>query len=387
MTERIAEVLFKDKVAGRLEETPDGGSRFTYGREWREPIACAFPTEQREYLWRPGLQPFFEHLAPEGWLRERQARGAQISQQDDFGLLLRYGADCIGAVGLRPTGPPPAPAQITEAALTPGRTVSGVQKKLLAVKEGKAFRPAERSGPAPYIAKFNSETIPTLVRNEALSLRWTAAVLGAEEVNAFAVAEVEGQGPALVVTRFDRDDAGNKFRLEDFAQILNKPRGRDYGGKYDGAYEDIAAAIQKYSSRPAIDVQKFFRRLAVYCLVGNCDAHLKNFSLLETPSGLRLSPVYDVVNSTLYPDFQRELALSLGGRRIQIEAVTRAILADFGGSIGLPAKAISQVFDELARKTRAAASHIQPPPGEPPDGFVHRYAETVSNACLRILPQ
>src|SRR5207244_1114921 len=158
---------------------------------------------------------------------------------DDFGLLLRYGADCIGAVGLRP-----APGSVAkdippnELAANPSRTLSGIQPKLLVIKHDAAFVPAGPTGAAPYIAKFNSERegAGSLVRNENLSLRWCGALLGKQEVNEFEIATVEDK-TALVVTRFDRTANGGKLRLEDFAQILNKPRGRDFAGKYDASYE------------------------------------------------------------------------------------------------------------------------------------------------------
>ena len=69
---------------------------------------------------------------------------------------------------------------------------------------------------------------------------------------------------------------------------------------YDASYEEVAAVIKQHSVRPEIDVARFFRRLIVFVLVGNCDAHLKNLSLLETEDGLRLSPAYDIVNTALY---------------------------------------------------------------------------------------
>lgn len=313
---RVADIFFKDNVAGTLTETASGGTRFTYMPDWKQPIACCLPIERREHEWAQGLHPFFQHLGAEGWLRERQARTAHIAQEDDFGLLLRYGADCIGAVGVRsktPVASTEAPTE--ELAANPGRTVSGVQKKLLVVKKGTAFLPAAPTGLAPYIAKFNSEALPTLVRNEALTLRWTTAVLGESEVNRFTTGQVAGQSDyALIVTRFDRTEEGQKLRLEDFAQILVKPRGADYAGKYDAGYEDVADVIKTWSARPDIDLSKFFARLIVFALAGNCDGHLKNFSLLETPAGLRLSPVYDVLNTAMYESYDRNLALSIDGK-------------------------------------------------------------------------
>ena len=385
---RNAQVLFKNRPAGTLVETAGGGTRLTYAADWQESIACCFPVERREHEWPVGLHPFFEHLAPEGWLRQEQARSGHIAEQDDFGLLLRYGADCIGAVGIHPADGEPEPAEIAEAAAVAGRIVSGVQKKLLVVADGETFRPAGVAGVAPYIAKFNPENLPTLVRNERLTLLWSAAVLGKREVTAFATGTVQGQeGGALIVTRFDRNADGQKLRLEDFAQILSKPRGRDYRGKYDAAYEEVAKAIQEHSARPAIDLGRFFRRVVLFALVGNCDGHLKNFSLLETPLGLRLSPLYDVVNTALYDGYDRELALSIGGAKVQLDTVTQPLLREFGREIGLPERAVTQAFEDLRRRVRAPAASdlLRPPAGEPPDGFVHRYADIVGSACLRIL--
>lgn len=149
MALRKAEVLFKDESAGTFEETAGGGTRFTYAPNWQAPIACALPALQREHEWAQGVHPFFQHLGPEGWLREKQARTAHIAEEDDFGLLLRYGADCIGAVGLRP-----APGSVAkdippnELAANPNRTLSGIQPKLLVVKQGAAFVPAGSTGAA-----------------------------------------------------------------------------------------------------------------------------------------------------------------------------------------------------------------------------------------------
>jgi serine/threonine-protein kinase HipA len=390
MTARTAQILFKDQLAGVLEETASGGTRFTYAPEWQTQIACTLPVLQREHEWVQGVHPFFQHLGPEGWLREKQARVGHIGKEDDFGLLLLYGADCIGAVGVRPAPDQESPgdAAATEVTASPGRTISGIQRKLLVVKEGSTFTPAGPTGFAPQIAKFNSENerVGSLVRNESLSLRWTSELLGKDEVNTFTVNNVSVLNEsALIVTRFDRTADGGKLRLEDFAQILNKPSARGGGGKYDAAYEDVVGVIKKYSVRPEIDIARFFRRFIVFVLVGNCDAHLKNFSLLETAAGLRLSPAYDVVNTALYDGFDQNIALSINGRKPHLDEVTRDLLKQFGQSVGLSERAIEQTLGELSNRVRRAAGLLTPPQGEPPDGFVHRYSDIVRRACVRIL--
>lgn len=394
MVLRTAPILFKNQKAGTLTETADGGTLFTYDQTWQEPIACCFPISRREYPWENGLHPFFQHLGAEGWLREQQARIAHMVEEDDLGILLRYGSDCIGAVSLAPTEDQmPFPLDVTPPIINPGRTVSGVQKKLLVTtdKTTKEYTPAMRKGSAPYIAKFNSESLPTLVRNEFLSLRWLSMVLGKDEVTSFCLSNVPTLNEiALIVTRFDRkfdqNKADIKLRLEDFAQILCKPKGLQYSGKYEASYEDCAAIVLKYSSRTMIDLARFFKRFVAFAIIGNCDAHLKNFSMLETPTGLRLSPAYDVINTAMYPGYNQDLALSINGKRIALEAITEDLLFKFGQEIGLSSKIIQQIFDDLRRNVQKAFCILKPPLAEAPDGFMNRFEEIVRTTCLRILP-
>jgi serine/threonine-protein kinase HipA len=390
VTVRSAQISFRGEIAGRLEETVAGGTRFIYREGWQETIACCLFIASREHEWRSGLHPFFQHLGPEGWLRERQARTAHVVEEDDFGLLLRYGADCIGAVGvLPPAGEAPPVADASEL-VSPGRTVSGVQRKLLVYRDETAdvYRPARAIGPAPFIAKLNSDKREDLVRNEFLSLRLAASLLGAREVTAFQLGHVaELDEVALIVTRFDRTGHGHKLRVEDFAQILCKPRGADYGGKYDASYEEAAGVITAHSARPEIDLARFFQRLVAFALVANGDAHLKNFSLLEQLEGLRLSPVYDVVNVAMLAGegVSQQFGLRIGGEVLQLDAVTRTVLEAFGDRIGLPRAVVARTFRDLTTRARQAQKTILKAGADGRDPFGARYAEIVRNQCLKLL--
>jgi serine/threonine-protein kinase HipA len=387
---RVAQVSFKDAIAGRLEETARGGSRFAYAPDWSETIGCCLPVARREHEWQAGLHPFFQHLGAEGWLRGRQARLAHVAEDDDLGLLLRYGADCIGAVGVLPNAQE-APSDVPASEIaTLGRTVSGVQRKLLVARDetSDVFRPAGRGGPAPYIAKFNSESHDALVHNENLSLRWVSAILGPNEVTKFQLGQVADLNEvALVVTRFDRTPEGAKLRAEDFAQILCKPRGADYNGKYESSYEEVAEIIRNHSVRPDIDLARFFRRLIVYVLVSNGDAHLKNFTLLERPEGLRLSPLYDVVNVGVYAGqgTSQQLALAMNGDFLTLEAVTRPVLTAFGERIGLSRATIASAFRDISKRVQQSWKVLPDAMGANPDSFGARYTTVVRSGCLRVL--
>lgn len=392
---RYAHIRFRDRHAGVLAETPGGGTAFEYDPAFTEEIACALPRDTLRHEWPAGLHPFFEHLAPEGWLRARQARVGEIDGQDDFGILLAYGGDCIGAVSVhdpaehRPTADDPRLDALTRAAVAGARTISGIQPKLLAVRrDDGTYQAAGATGPAPYIAKFPTAELIDLVLNEELSLAATRLLLGDDQVTRAQGALVEGIAqPALLVERFDRTPEGAKLRLEDFAQVLARPRGRDFAGKYNASFEDGAQAIASFSARPPIDLLHYFRRILAFALIGNCDCHLKNFSLLETPDGLRLSPAYDVVNTYIYAryGYSTRFGLAIGGAEYQFENIDREVLSGLGEKIGLTRQAIDRGFTEFARKAGRLAKFTAPPRNVEPDHWRWLYADTVRGVCSRIL--
>jgi serine/threonine-protein kinase HipA len=267
----------------------------------------------------------------------------------------------------------------------PGKTLSGVQKKLLAWRDADGFRPClAQAEPATHIAKFNRTDLPTLVQNEDLSLRLAREILGSDRITAASRGTLRGiEGLALLVERFDRQD-GARLRLEDFAQILGKPRGREFDGKYHSSYEEAATVIERYSARARIDLARYFELVVFNFVIGNADAHLKNFSLLECPEGLRLSPAYDLVNTLVYPGYERHAALEIDGQKRPFDSLDRARIEKLGTDIGLPLKAVQQSLDRLA-KALADAPALRFPPQVGPDDFRVRYRNIVQDNAGRIL--
>lgn len=392
MNLRRGHIQFKGRIAGLLEETPRGGTVFNYLEGWVETIACALPIEESHVTWARGLHPVFQNLGPEGWLRQQQARAGRVEEEDDFGLLLRYGADCIGAISVHPLEESEGDLEVrfedelANAVTGTRHTFSGVQKKLLAWHDGDGFLPATDTSPATHIAKYAPEAQPDLLRNEILSLELAKEALGPGEVTRFQNGPVAGiPGQALLVERFDRTLDGAKLRLEDFAQVLARPRGIDFRGKYEGSYEEIAEGIARYSARSEIDLARFFSALVFSLLIGNADAHLKNWSLLERPEGLRLSPQYDLLNTLLYGGaYDTHTVLAICGDKAALDAIDQPLVLRFAERIGLPPKVAAQRLQELKRKL-SHSLRLWPSEAEPPDGFLNRYNDVVRNACARIL--
>ena len=82
--------------------------------------------------------------------------------------------------------------------------------------------------------------------------------------------------------------------------------------KYEYSYEELAELIQRYIPAWRIEIEKYFKVVLFNFLYSNGDAHLKNFSVLETSRGdFRLAPAYDLLNTHLHVD-DSDFALSRG---------------------------------------------------------------------------
>jgi serine/threonine-protein kinase HipA len=110
--------------------------------------------------------------------------------------------------------------------------------------------------------------------------------------------------PAYITKRFDVKDDGSKWGKEDFATLAG--RTNDNAGpnfKYEFSYEEAGLLIQKHVSAWRVEIEKYFSVVLFNFLFSNGDAHLKNFSLLESSMGdFLLSPIYDLLNTKMHVD-------------------------------------------------------------------------------------
>src|SRR5207248_8289347 len=110
-----------------------------------------------------------------------------------------------------------------------------------------------------------------------------------------------------------------------------------------GSMERIGKKIGELSSVPGLDVQLFFERVLLNFLLGNGDAHLKNFSMLETDDGgLRLSPAYDIVCSKAVIPKETDCALTLNGKSDKIK---RRDFEKFSEALKIPPKVVADIVD------------------------------------------
>lgn len=125
-----------------------------------------------------------------------------------------------------------------------------------------------------------------------------------------------GSKSCILVQRYDRttDETGHTTRLhqEDFCQALGFPPERKYQAERGPTLGDCISLLRDWSTTPVLDIPKFINGLIFNVLIGNADAHGKNYSLLYSNSDRRLSPYYDLVCTLAWPNLSRNLAMKIG---------------------------------------------------------------------------
>jgi acyl carrier protein len=105
---------------------------------------------------------------------------------------------------------------------------------------------------------------------------------------------------------------------EDFCQALGIVSEMKYQKEGGSSLKQSFALLREVSSTPVIDLSRLLDAVIFNYLVGNNDAHGKNFSLLyrgiaTNDMQVSLSPLYDIVSTVYYPEISRTMAMKLGG--------------------------------------------------------------------------
>lgn len=194
-------------------------------------------------------------------------------------------------------------------------SISGVQEKLSLIFEKNLLRLTKEGEQGTYILKpipRDLKKVDQVPANEHLTMQIAKQVYG---INTAANAMIffKNGSPAYITKRFDVRKEGGKWGKEDFASLAGKTK--DNAGnnfKYDYSYEELGLLIQKYVFAWRVEIEKYFSLVVFNFLFSNGDAHLKNFSLLESSKGdFLLSPAYDLINTRLHVD-DADFALGQG---------------------------------------------------------------------------
>lgn len=241
-------------------------------------------------------------------------------------------------------------------------SMSGAQPKYSVVidKQESYLRYTQTDEQGTYILKPSPSSYHILNRdycaaNEHLTMQIAAQAYGIETA-ANGLCFFSNDEAAYLTRRFDVYDGG-KYQQEDFAALMGYTKangGNDY--KYcNGSYEECAEVIRNHVKAARIDLLHFFRLIVFNFISLNDDAHLKNFSLINRKNEYRLSPAYDLINTSLHLTDPRIFALEKGlfkeGMNLSdTHQVSRKDFEEFGRRIGLTDKLIKRELEEFIKE-------------------------------------
>lgn len=193
-------------------------------------------------------------------------------------------------------------------------SISGVQDKISLKLVENELLPTSENGeyilkpiPQDHIPKFQND-IPA---NEHITMQIAKQIFKIQTAGNALIAFQDGE-LAYITKRFDRIN-GVKLRQEDFCQLMEiSPETHGKNFKYSGSYQQIGNMIKRFCAARNIEIEKFFKLILFNYLFGNGDAHLKNFSLLETSNeDFILSPAYDLINTNIHFPNESRTALDM----------------------------------------------------------------------------
>lgn len=242
-------------------------------------------------------------------------------------------------------------------------SISGVQQKLSMVQEKNMLRLTNENEQGTHILK----PIPSLLKkagmvpaNEHLTMQIASQVYGINTAENAMIFFKDGT-PAYITKRFDVKPDSGKWGKEDFATLAGKTKNiSNENYKYEFSYEELGILIQKNVPAWVVEIEKYFSLVLFNFLFSNGDAHLKNFSLLETSRGdYKLSPAYDLINSRMHVD-DSDFAFDKGLFADNFKSETfkknnhpcKEDFAEFGKRIGLQQNRMQRIIELFMKQQK-----------------------------------
>lgn len=380
-------VWWDSRLVGQLTQDQHGELGFSYATEWlagkdTQALSASLP-KRAEPFSRRECRPFFGGLLPEEGQRDAAAQALGVSRANDFALLDRLGGDVAGALQLLPPSDAPAkqgyhhqPTPLDDDGLIrvldtlPLRpllagegglrlSLAGAQAKVPVVLISGAVGLPAPGQPTTHILKPPIVRFAATTENEAFVMRLAAAV-------GLDVAEVEPRivrdRKFLLVKRYDRmigkDGSIHRIHQEDFCQALAVPPETKYASEGGPTFKDCFALLRHISSRPALDVLKLLDAAIFNLIVGNADAHGKNFSILYDESGPRLAQLYDLLATAAYPELPSKLAMRLG-KSAMLDNMDIKAWSAFAVEAGLGVPLVKRRIGEIGNSIMTQLSSVE----------------------------
>ncbi len=381
---RMLDVYLQDHFVGQLTQSKGGELGFSYHIDWLTnekavPLSQSLPLQDATFL-NPDCHGFFGGILPEETKRERIAKNLGISKNNDFAMLAEIGGECAGAVTFLPEGQAieagaPSYQLLSEGDLAdilrelPKRpllageegirlSLAGAQDKITVYQFQQGFAIPINGAPSTHILKPVIEQFEDTVLNEAVCMTLAKTVgLPVASVEVLKIEDIQ----ILSVERYDRVVSGDdiqRLHQEDFCQALGIVSEMKYQNEGGVSLKQAFDLLRSVSAVPAIDLLHLLNGVIFNFLIGNNDAHGKNFSLLYLNGQIRLAPFYDVLCTAFYPELASRMAMKIGGK-YKAEDVYPRHFEKLANEVGLSKPMVLKQVPVIADKILKALKAIE----------------------------
>ncbi|MCZ2203685.1 type II toxin-antitoxin system HipA family toxin [Bartonella sp. A05] len=333
-------VFLQAKLVGKLHQKKSGKLKFCYDADYLNAnlpgISLSLPPRVEAYEGQ-SVKIFFSGLLPDENEKQRLAAYLGLSEDNAFALLKEVGGDCAGALALYPEGQVPSAStndndvkilddnqlkeileKIKRYPMLAGEdgyrlSLAGAQSKLAVGFEDGRVQLMKGGAPTTHILKPFIGHIDDSAHNEFFCMK-LAKRMGIDVPEVFL--HFVNDTPYYLIERYDRQrtDDGTVWRIhqEDFCQALSIAPEMKYEREGGPSIAKCQALISRHTMRPAVDQLNFMNRVIFNYLIGNADAHGKNFSLLYRQKKPEFAPAYDMLSTAIYPDLSSKMAMKIG---------------------------------------------------------------------------
>lgn len=335
MKQQQLSIRLHGKPVGVLVQTPTGKMAFSYDRDAKQAISVAMPLREKPYG-HMVCEAYFGGLLPENDIAKKilgQRYG--VSPRNSFALLTAIGHDCAGAISCCPMeAPVELEHPLTARVIYPDTlyqhikelprkplfmdvdglrlSLAGVQDKAAVCLIDGQIALAQHGCPTTHILKPASVYFAGIVENEYFCLRLAQRVgLPVPAISFHRCKDIT----FLLIERYDRrivNGVVERIHQEDFCQAMSIVSARKYQNESGPGFKECFALLME-TAQPAIDRNLLAAALVFNYLIGNMDAHGKNFALLHhAPQQIRLAPFYDMLCTRVYEGLTTKMAMKIG---------------------------------------------------------------------------
>lgn len=371
-------VFFGKEFAGVLASTADQGVVFSYDDSYRtnksnNALSISMPLSKKEYSQKECL-PFFSGLLPEGDVKRRVSDFLHVSESSTLKLLQELGGECAGMISILPENKNCSVQKsyafnnenyellddetlygfikninvrpLLKAKKELRLSLAGAQEKLPLVYFDKKFYLPKSDAPSTHIVKPSGDgELSTLSINEFVCMKLAQSCgLNVPSVELKTI----NNTTFLLEERYDRivnKKSIKRLHQEDFCQALGIMSDRKYQNDNGPDIAKIYSLIQKECTIPLLDTKEFLKYVIFNFIIGNCDAHGKNYSLLYEKGSSKLSPIYDAICTLVYPSLTKKMSMKIG-KHYEILKVTKQDFVELATSINLKSSIVLKMLDE-----------------------------------------